>query len=31
MKNKSIFIYRYNDSGIDNEEAAIYLFYGNLV
>lgn len=31
VKKKFVFIYRYNDSGTDNEEAAIRLFYGSLV
>ena len=30
MKKKFIFISRYNDSCIDNEEAAIRLLYGSL-
>ena len=30
VKKKFIFIYRYNDSCIDNEEAAICLLYGSL-
>ena len=30
VKKEFIFIYRYNDSCIDNEEAAIWLLYGSL-
>ena len=30
VKRKLVFIYRYNDSCIDNEEAAVWLFHGTL-
>ena len=30
MKKKYIFIYRYNDSCTDNEEAAVWLLHGSL-
>ena len=31
VKKKFIFIYRYNNSWIDNKEAVIWLLYGSLV
>ena len=31
VKNEFAFIYRYNDSYIDNKEAAILMLYGSLV